>query len=98
MEFISKIIPGFLQPERLSNFSHNLVTDFDYLITFFILNTPLVYTIYNNIFDMRIFINAYIVCGIIQGIIISMLYFTSDMLFFGKKIDIEAFKKTGYMI
>jgi len=94
MEFISKIIPGFLQPERLSNFSHKLVTDFEYLFFFIFINTPLAYTIYNNTFDMRIFLITYIGFGIGQGVINAFLYYVSDVCFFGKKVDMDVYKKT----
>jgi hypothetical protein len=94
MELVRKILPGFLQPERLSVFSHTLVTDMGFLSFFVFFNAPLAYTIYNNTFDMNIFIATYIGFGIGQGIINTCLYYVSDVCFFGKKIDIDSFKKT----
>jgi sterol desaturase/sphingolipid hydroxylase (fatty acid hydroxylase superfamily) len=96
MNFISKLVPGFLQKERLSNFSHEVMNEYGFLSFFLVFNTPLAYTIYNSTFDIRKFLTAYVVCGIGQGFINTGLYFVSDLLFFGKKVDTDALKKTVF--
>jgi sterol desaturase/sphingolipid hydroxylase (fatty acid hydroxylase superfamily) len=96
MDIVKKVLPSFLHPDRLMNYTYNLITDVPRLITFFGLNTPLIYTIYNKSFDTNIFLISYMGCGFVQGVVILFLYYISDVFFFGKMIDVDAFKKTKF--
>ena len=94
MNIVRKILPSFLHPERLTNFAQNMLNEPTRMMTFCMLNSPLVYTIYNNTFETRTFLISYLACGLFQGVVITFLYYISDVFFFGKMIDVEAWKKT----
>ena len=81
------MLPRFLNLKRLQQFKNNVIGNTAYLGQFLICNTPLVYTIYNKTFNLQIFIFSYVGCGILQGFINSILYYVSDIYFFGKRID-----------
>jgi len=89
-----KLIPPFLTKNRLHIFFNVLLSTPMYFIHFIIFNSPLFYTIYNKQFNINIFIFSYLICGIFQGIINTLLYYISDVLFFNKFIDISKWKKT----
>jgi len=81
------MLPHFLNLKRLQQFKNNVIGNTAYLGQFLICNTPLVYTIYNKTFNLQIFIFSYVGCGLLQGFINSILYYVSDIYFFGKRID-----------
>ena len=96
MSFFNYLYPNFLRLERLTDFKNILLKTPEYLFHFLIVNSPIAYTLYNNTFNINIFCVAYLGCGILQGIINSILYYVSDILFFGKQIDINLWKKTNF--
>ena len=89
-------IAPFLTRDRLSTFFQTAISRQNYIGLFVILNTPLLYTIYNNTFDLYTVIFCYLYCGIFQGIINTFLYKVSDVFFHGKPIDMEAWKATRF--
>lgn len=93
---IEHIIPNFLRYERLSNFINSVFITSEYLAHFILVNSPVLYTIHNNNFNINTFLFSYLVCGIFQGVINSVLYYVSDILFFGKPIDVGEWKKTVF--
>jgi len=90
------IVPGFLTIERLSNFNNKLLTTTEYFTHFLLVNSPLIYTIYTNQFNTQIFLFSYFLCGFFQGFINTVLYYISDILFFGKLVDVNEWKKTKF--
>jgi len=96
MDIIAKYTPPFLQIDRITDLLNHLFSTPDYLLLFIILNGSLPYTLYNNTFDTSIFVYCYLFCGIIQGFINNFLYYASDILFFGKPVDAEVWKKTDF--
>lgn len=96
MDILNKIMPNFLRIERITNLFSYVITSPETLSFFVIINTPLVYTIYDNTFTMNNFVFAYLGCGILQGVINFILYHVSDILFFGKPIDVNSWKKTNF--
>jgi len=89
-------IAPFLTGERLSNWVVNAITQKEYLGMFLLLNSPVFYTLYNNTFDINIFMFSYLFCGIFQGIINSGLYHVSDALFHGKSVNVTEWKATRF--
>ena len=96
MDIITKFLPNFLHFDRLSSLCNYVLKRSDFLFVFCILNSPLVYTIYDNTFTMTNFTFSYLACGILQGIINNALYYVSDVLFIGKSIDVDAWKGTKF--
>lgn len=96
MNIISNIIPNFLKYETIKNFVNTMFSHNVYILHFVVFNSPLIYTIYNNTFNLNIFIFSYLGCGLFQGIINTFLYYISDICFFGKIIDVEEWKKTNF--
>lgn len=97
MEILSKYFLLFLQYDRFLNFLQKVTTTPIYMFHFILFNSPLFYTIINNTFDWNSFLFSYIGCGIVQGgVINAYLYYLSDVLFHGKQLDIEKWKKTVF--
>jgi hypothetical protein len=90
------LLPNFLKYERLMNFKDSLFSQPMYMSHFALFNIPLFYTIYNNTFDIYVFAFSYFTCGILQGVINSILYYVSDILFFGKPINTDEWKATKF--
>jgi len=90
------LIPNFLSYERILNFKNNLIKEPMYLLHFILFNSPVLYQIYKNKFEMKIFIFSYLIGGIFQGFINTFLYYLSDKYFFGKEIDIKKWSSTSF--
>jgi sterol desaturase/sphingolipid hydroxylase (fatty acid hydroxylase superfamily) len=89
-------IAPFLTKERFSNWLSTIINSNNAILNFLLLNSPLLYTIYNNTFSINIFLFAYIYCGFFQGIINNYLYTLCDVYFHGKPIDIKEWKATRF--
>ena len=85
---------GILSPMDM----YNMFTKSSYtlLVVVLLLNSPLLYHIYTNQIDYTIFIYSYIGCGLVQGSINHHLYQLSDILFFGKPIDLKLWKSNPF--
>ena len=62
MDIITKFLPNFLHFDRLSSLCNYVLKRSDFLFVFCILNSPLVYTIYDNTFTMTNFTFSYLAC------------------------------------
>ena len=96
MDIITKVIPNFLHLERITNLMTYTISSYETILFFAVLNSPLAYTIYNNTFNFDIFVVSYLVCGILQGVIATFLYYIVDILIVGKPLDVENWKKTKF--
>jgi len=85
---------GILSPIEI----YNLLANSSYTFLFFtaLFNSPLVYHLCTNQFDFHIFAFSYLGCGILQGSINYQLYKLSDILFFGKPIDLKLWKSNPF--
>jgi len=68
----------------------------EYLFPVILLNLPVVYTLVTEQVDARMFAFSYVLCGIFQGYINSGLYYISDIVFTGKVIDDDEWKKNRF--
>ena len=68
----------------------------EYLFPVILLNLPVVYTLVTDQVDARMFAFSYVLCGIFQGYINSGLYYISDIVFTGKVIDDDEWKKNRF--
>lgn len=91
---LNNLIPNFLRPTRILTCVRTIFTTPEYIMHFLLFNSPVIYTLYNNTFDTSIFLFSYLGCGILQGTINSILYHISDIVFYGKEIDIQKWKNT----
>jgi len=90
------IIPSFLTPKRIYNFDVICSSDKYHFFGFFLLNSPLFYSLYNKTFTYNAFVYSYIYCGIFQGIINHYLYILCDYVFNKKPIDIIKWSNTPF--
>jgi sterol desaturase/sphingolipid hydroxylase (fatty acid hydroxylase superfamily) len=96
MDIITKIIPNFLHLDRIVDLFIYTFSSYESIFFFTAMNGSLAYTLYNNTFKMDIFVFSYLICGILQGTINSILYYLVDVLIVGKPLDVEAWKKTKF--
>jgi len=89
------IIPSFLTWQRLSSSINKLLKTPEYILYFIVLNSPVFYKVYHSSFEPGLFLFSYVYCGGIQGIINSVLYYISDVFFFGKLVGDE-WKQTKF--
>jgi hypothetical protein len=68
------IIPSFLTPKRIYNSAVIFSSDKYHFFGFFLLNSPLFYSLYSKTFTYNAFVYSYVYCGIFQGIINHYLY------------------------
>ena len=78
MSFAIEHVPQFITPSRIINYINVLSTDRYHFWGFLLINSPLIYSIYNKSFTFNAFFYSYICCGLIQGIINNYLYQISD--------------------
>ena len=83
------IIPGFLLPYRIFNYINIFLTDKYHFFGFILLNSPLLYSIYNKTFTYNAFMYSYLLCGVLQGIVNNYLYTLSDYIFHKKSVDLK---------